>query len=187
MSRTIVLDANVLYSARLRDLWMELGVAGLVNPVWTTRIEAEWIAAALRARPELEGHLRRTASIMRLVLPEALVADDPSIAASVTLPDADDTHVVAAALKSGAEAIVTFNVADFPAQVLQPLGIEAITPDVLFVRMASEDEEGFLAAAAGVRARLRAPPVDATGYSTGLARAGCPAIAAWLGERVGRF
>ena len=41
MPAKIVLDANVLYSARLRDLWMELGVAGLVHPVWTDRIEFE--------------------------------------------------------------------------------------------------------------------------------------------------
>jgi hypothetical protein len=56
----VVLDANVLYSARLRDLWMELGVAGLVSLVWTDRIEAEWVAAVLRSRPDLERHLRRT-------------------------------------------------------------------------------------------------------------------------------
>jgi predicted nucleic acid-binding protein len=92
---------------------MELGVAGLVSLVWTERIEAEWIAAVLRSRPNLEDHLRRTASLMRQVLPEACGAVDPADEAPISLPDPDDGHVVAAAQASSAEAIVTFNVADF--------------------------------------------------------------------------
>src|SRR5262245_46171865 len=61
MPRRVLLDANVLYSARLRDLWMELGVSALIDLVWTERIEHEWMPAVLRSRPESEQHLRRTA------------------------------------------------------------------------------------------------------------------------------
>src|SRR5262245_45917858 len=129
MPAKVVLDSNVLYSARLRDLWMELGVAGLVSIVWTDRIEGEWIAAVLRSRPDLEHHLRRTASLMRQVLPEACVTFDPADETAISLPDPDDRHVVAAARTSGAEAIVTSNVADFSADVLGWLNIEIITPD----------------------------------------------------------
>lgn len=187
MPAKVVLDSNVLYSARLRDLWMELGVAGLVSLVWTDRIEAEWIGAVLRSRSNLEDHLRRTASLMRQVLPEACVAVDPAAEAEIVLPDPDDRHVVAAARASGAEAIVTSNVADFSADVLGLLNIEIITPDAYLLRVAADDNEGFLAATAAVRARLRSPAIDATSYAAGFARAGCPGIAAWLSARSSQF
>jgi hypothetical protein len=125
MLAKVVLDSNVLYSARLRDLWMELGVAGLVSLVWTERIEAEWI--------------------------------------------------------------VTSNVADFSAEVLGLLKIEIITPDACLLRVATDDNEGFLAGAAAVRARLRSPAIDAANYAAGFARAGCPGIAAWLSARSDQF
>jgi hypothetical protein len=41
------------------------------------------------------------------------------------LPDPDDRHVLAVAIRSNASVIVTFNQSDFPAITLEPLGIEA--------------------------------------------------------------
>ena len=69
----IVLDANVIYSARLRDLWMELGSTGLAQIRWTARIETEWIEAVLRTRPELRKHLQHTAALMREFIPDAVI------------------------------------------------------------------------------------------------------------------
>jgi predicted nucleic acid-binding protein len=186
MPSKLVLDANVLYSARLR-LWLELGVSGLVDLVWTERIEGEWIAAVLRSRPELEEHLRRTAAIMRQVLPDACIDVEPAPAVEIALPDPDDRHVAAAAVASGAEAIVTFNVADFPPDALASLGITIVTPDAQLLQLAAADEEGFLAAVAAVRARLRAPPISAAEFAAGMARAGCPSVAEWLSERTDEF
>lgn len=182
-----VLDANVLYSARLRDLWMELAVSGLVGIVWTDRIEAEWINAIVRERPSLEPHMRKTAAVMRRLLPEARIKVGPRDTPAITLPDPDDLHVVAAAVASGAKAIVTFNIDDFPAPALKPLDIEAVTPDAYLLRIAREDAEGLLTAVAIVRARLCAPAIDASTYTAGLARAGCPKLAAWLGVRLKHF
>jgi hypothetical protein len=49
--------------------------------------------------------------------------------ATITLPDPDDRHVVAAALRGRADAIITTNVRHYPADTLEPLGIEVIHPD----------------------------------------------------------
>lgn len=52
---------------------------------------------------------------------------------ALTLPDADDRHVLAAAIHCGAQAIVTFNLKDFPPERLAPYGIEAVHPDAFVV------------------------------------------------------
>lgn len=48
---------------------------------------------------------------------------------TVTLPDPDDRHVMAAAVRGQADAIVTANVRDYPTDVVEPLHIEVIHPD----------------------------------------------------------
>lgn len=55
------------------------------------------------------------------------------------LPDLDDRHVVAAAIRAGAQVIVTANVKDFPAAALEPFNIEAQHPDVFIVGLIDLD------------------------------------------------
>lgn len=62
-------------------------------------------------------------------VPDCLVTNFEPLIASVTLPDENDEHVLAAAIRCGAQAIVTFNTRDFPDEVLAPFGIEAKHPD----------------------------------------------------------
>jgi hypothetical protein len=46
-----VFDANVLYSAPLRDLLIRLAQAGLVRARWTEAIHDEWLRSVLRVNP----------------------------------------------------------------------------------------------------------------------------------------
>jgi len=62
-----------------------------------------------------------------------LVTGYEGLTGTLRLPDPDDRHVLAAAIVSGAEIIVTRNLRDFPAGDLDRYGIEAQHPDV-FVR-----------------------------------------------------
>jgi len=62
---TAVLDACVLYSAPLRDLFMHLAVRFVFQPKWTERIHTEWIENVLERRPDLSrSALERTRDLM---------------------------------------------------------------------------------------------------------------------------
>ncbi|WP_340615190.1 hypothetical protein [Xenorhabdus thailandensis] len=53
----VVLDACVLYPARLRDLLMHLGLAGLYQPKWSATIQGEWKRNLLKQRPDIKPEM----------------------------------------------------------------------------------------------------------------------------------
>lgn len=120
LPRTLFLDACVFYPAQTRDLFVHLALKDLVRLKWSRRVQEEWLAAILRERPELSPaqklRLESTPTRMQeaLAFQEPLVEGYESYAAQIVLPDPEDAHVVAAAFHAGAEAILTFNLKDFP-------------------------------------------------------------------------
>ena len=93
----VVLDANVLYPAQLRDLLMRLAVAGLMRAHWTDRIHKEWMRAVRERHPDISpDQLNRTRELMERALPSARVVGYQRRVKHLSLPDADDRHVVAA-------------------------------------------------------------------------------------------
>lgn len=163
-SRIAVYDACVLYPAPLRDLLLRLAVADLVRARWTDRIHEEWIAAIRRQRPDLPpAALQRTRTLMERAVPEARITGYEALIDQLALPDADDRHVLAAAIHGRAEAIITFNLKDFPAQVLAPHGIEAQHPDDFVCQLHDLAPAAVYAAVRLQREALRHPPQSARG------------------------
>jgi len=116
-----VLDANVLYPARLRDLFLRLAVAGHYRALWTERILDECFNNLLADRPDIPAeHLLRTRRLMTLAVPDAVVEDYDQLIDDLHLPDPDDRHVLAAAVTAGADLVVTANLADFPQEAIPP-------------------------------------------------------------------
>ncbi|MCA9226944.1 MAG: PIN domain-containing protein, partial [Planctomycetales bacterium] len=124
-----IYDANVLYPAPLRDLLIRVAQAGLVRARWTEAIHDEWFRNVLRDNPRLSpDRLTRTRILMNEALRDCLVTEYEHLVESLSLPDPDDRHVLAAAIHANAEVIVTFNLKDFPLEKLDPLGLEAMHP-----------------------------------------------------------
>lgn len=166
-------DANVLYSAPLRDLLIRVAREGLVSARWTERIHDEWIRNLVRNRPDLDPKkLQRTRELMDAAVPGALVEGYEHRIEQLRLPDPDDRHVLAAAIESRADLIVTFNAKDFPRRILSAYGIDATRPDAFVLELLTRDPEGVYAAARAHRAALQHPPFDVEQYLTTLARAG---------------
>jgi hypothetical protein len=127
---TAILDACVLYPAPLRDFLMHLALTDLFHAKWTDAIHEEWIRNVLEDRPDLtREQLERTRRLMDAHTRDSIVTDYEDLIPALSLPDSDDRHVLAAAIRSGADVIVTFNLADFPPGILDKWGIEAQHPD----------------------------------------------------------
>ena len=131
MSFVVVYDACVLYPAPLRDLLVRLGRTGLFQAKWTGQILDECFRSILQQRPDLTPQrLERTRKLLNEAIPDCDVTGHEGLVASLTgLPDPDDRHVVAAAIRCGAQVIVTSNLKDFPSAALAHYGIEAQHPD----------------------------------------------------------
>lgn len=74
------------------------------------------------------------------------------------LPDPDDRHVVAAAIRCGAQVIVTFNLKDFPSSVLARYGMEAHHPDDFVRDLIDLDEVTVAQEVRAQAAALKNPP-----------------------------
>lgn len=114
----VILDACVLYPAPLRDFLLELAGSGIFRARWTDLIHDEWIRNLLEARPDLSPErLARTRQLMDASILGSLVEGFEDLISALDLPDPDDRHVLAAAIHSGSDAIITMNLKDFPAVV----------------------------------------------------------------------
>src|SRR3954453_1695815 len=86
--------------------------------------------ALLRNRPDLSRQkLERTRRLMDSHAADALVTGYEDLIPGLQLPDPDDRHVLAAAIRGRADVIVTANLRDFPAEHIASFGIEAQHPD----------------------------------------------------------
>jgi PIN domain-containing protein len=160
MAFTAVYDACVLYPVSLRDLFIRLGQTGLFRAKWTERIIDEFVDALLEKRPDLKDSLERQRELMRNAIRDVDVRDYARLIPVVPqLPDVDDAHVVAAAMACGAEVIVTFNLGDFPDDVLKRLGIEAQHPDSFVMHLIDLDRGAIEAVIEAMSANRKDPPM----------------------------
>lgn len=164
MRFVVIFDACVLYPAPLRDFLLHLATTGLFAARWTEQIHAEWMTALLRTRPELEPQLSRTRSMMDEAIPDCLVTGYEPLIDGLQLPDPDDRHVLAAAIRSGAQIIVTFNLKDFPQSALDMYGLEAMHPDVFIEHQLELHESLVVQIAKQHRASLKNPPKTVDEY-----------------------
>jgi predicted nucleic acid-binding protein len=123
MAFTVIYDANVLYPNSLRDLLIRIAQAGVVQAKWSSEILDEALGSLRRNRPDIsQDKISRLRDLLNAAVPDCLVTGYEPLIEGLKLPDAKDRHVLAAAIKAGAQVIVTRNLKDFPASDLQPLG-----------------------------------------------------------------
>ncbi len=170
---TAFYDANVLYPAELRNLLMHLALTGLFRAKWSADVHEEWICSLLQKRPDLtRDKLERTRMLMDKHAVDALVTGYEDLIPGLQLPDKQDRHVLAAAIRCHANVIVTMNLRDFPSDVLAPLGMEAQHPDDFVLHLLDLGPGAVASAAQHHRESLKNPPKTVTEYLETLERQG---------------
>lgn len=169
----VIYDACVLYPAPLRDFLMHLALTGLFRARWTDSIHDEWIRSVRQNRPDLTSdQLDRTRAFMNAHVRDCLVTGFEHLIPCVDLPDADDRHVVAAAVHCRADLIVTFNLADFPKEQLARFQLEAQHPDDFILHLLDLHPSLVCEAASRHRRSLQNPPKSADEYLDTLLKQG---------------
>jgi predicted nucleic acid-binding protein len=136
----VVIDANVLFPFTLRDTLLRAAAAGLYQARWSAQILDETRRNLISTETLTEEKAKRLQAAMEKTFPEAEVRGyEPLIAAMEN--DENDRHVVATAVKCGAQVIVTSNLKDFSPI---PEGVEVQSPDEFLCNLFDLDPDGFV-------------------------------------------
>ncbi len=134
-------------------------MTGVVRVKWTDEILDEVFRNILANRPDLTMEkLARTRSRMNAAIRDVRVDGYRQLVGSLDLPDPDDRHVLAAAIRCGAQSVITHNLEDFPPEKLEPYGIEAIPPDEFVLDLLDLAPGATLRVLNEQQASLRSPP-----------------------------
>ncbi len=125
---TCVLDTNVIYPIEVRDLVFWFAYYDLFTLKWSEHIFDEWKNVMLRKGVQEEEVMRRIRNA-NAAFPDAMVENYTGLIEGLQLPDERDRHVLAAAIKTNANIIVTNNLKDFPADYLASFGLTAKKTD----------------------------------------------------------
>lgn len=144
---------------------MELATTGLYRARWTSQIHQEWTRNVQQNRPDVSpAQLERTVDLMNRAVMDCLVSGYEDLIDGLDLPDRDDRHILAAAIRSRANAIVTFNLDDFPSRILSKYDVEAQHRDEFLHHQFGLDQAQIIMAAQKIRKRLKNPPKTAEEY-----------------------
>ncbi len=125
---TCVLDTNVIIPIEIRDLLFWFAHDDLYTPKWSKHIFDEW-EEVLRRKNISENEIKKRIAWANQAFPDAMVENYEVLIDGLTLPDEKDRHVLAAAIKTNANIIVTDNLKDFPEEYLGTFGLSAKNAD----------------------------------------------------------
>ena len=123
-----VLDTNVIFPINVRDLLFWFAHFELYTPKWSDNIFDEWKEVMIRKGVDEAEALKRVQKANK-AFPDALVKNYTGLIADLMLPDEGDRHVLAAAIRTNANVIVTNNLKDFPEEYLNSFGLKAKSAD----------------------------------------------------------
>ncbi|MFD7069522.1 putative toxin-antitoxin system toxin component, PIN family [Streptomyces sp. NPDC059913] len=177
----VVLDTCVLFPNYLRDTLLRLAEAELYEPLWSTDILDELTRnvgeriGALKAKGLVEA--------MAGAFPDSLVSGYAALVPAMA-NDPKDRHVLAAAVRGQAHAVVTLNLKDFPAEASAPYEIEVLCPDDFLLDMLDLAPAEVTAVLRVQSGSYRREPRDLHGLLDRLGAGGVPQFAAEFRRRL---
>ncbi len=161
---TAFVDACALVGVLKRNLLLTLADAEFFRIRWSMQVldETERAIAAILAERGTEHAALEAAqqrARMEAAFEDAMVSDFDQLMSVCALPDPDDVHVLAAALKTQAATLVTDNLKDFPQPLLETLNIEVRSTDAFLADTIALDAGRAVAAIRRMRNRFEKPEI----------------------------
>lgn len=182
MPCAVVLDTCVLYPAHLRDTLLRLAERNLYQVLWSADIIEELHRNLVEAGIDGEA-VNHLCAEMQGAFPDAEVSGYQSLLSSMTC-DPKDRHVLGAAVRSNAAAIVTFNLDDFPDSSVVPYEIDVIHPDSFLLDILDLAPAIVIAELERQAAANRRDPKTLSGLFDALRRAGVPSFVDEVRRRI---
>ena len=135
----LLLDACALYPTVIRNLLLDVSDELRWDLNWSERILEEWRRASAKTNAAAEVQAAAEITMLKVQYPKAIVDNFDSHIPKLYLPDQNDVHVLAAAIESNTNIIVTLNLKDFPNSELVKYGIRAVHPDELLYKEALDN------------------------------------------------
>lgn len=174
MSFPAFFDTNVLYGALLNDFILELADRGLYRPLWSPDVLSELRRNLVQAGESAQLVAKRL-STMDTYFADASVGGYEDLIPSMSC-DPKDRHVLAAAVRGGAEVLVTFNLRDFPRSSTEPFDIEVVHPDDFLLDQLDLHHAPTPRALVELVEGYDSPMMTTDDFLLALARAGVPAF-----------
>lgn len=164
----VVLDACILFRAPLRDTLLRAAESRLYQVYWSEMILEEVRRNLVETGKSNHQQAQRLFTAMCEAFPDATVQEFESLIPEMT-NDEKDRHVLAAAVKAKAKAIVTSNLTDFPDRALAPFKIKARSPDQFLRYLFNQSPEIMTQIIIEQAAQMRRPPATVTDVLNALA------------------
>lgn len=177
-----ILDANILFPYRKRDILLRCFEAELFQARWSKRILDEWTRNVIKQMPQIRDSILSQQRAMMKLFPDAVISGHEPLAVALDLPDPDDRHVLAAAIHCCAQYIVTDNTKDFPANIMRKHEIEALNADEFLTKLFDLDRDATMSILEKMRKDYSKPAYSHSEFLDDLVVKGLPILAARVQE-----
>lgn len=173
MGRVFV-DTNVLFPFSVMDLMLALTEDGVHELMWSEALLAEWERVIVREQRRSAASAASVTAAIREFFPECEVPASAydSLVADMPGRDPDDRVHMAAAIAGRADAIITWNLVDFPAKALMAWGVQVSTPDAYLCWLLRSWPKEVVAVVVRLASEKRRPRVTPLDLAEFLAKAG---------------
>jgi len=177
MSFPVFLDTCVLYPATLNDTILRIAECGAFRPHWSPDVLAELRRNLVKIPTVSASRAEHRVEAMRLAFEDALVTGYEALTPVMTCHP-KDAHVLAAAVVSDCQVIVTYNLKDFPPDSLAGHDVQVVHPDDFLLDQLDLYPRAVVAALAAQVAESARPALTPLALLDSLRRCGVPRFAA---------
>jgi len=178
----VFLDTCVLLKPYLCDSMLTIAEAGIYRPLWSPTVLDELRRNLIRRGLD-DKQIGHQFDQMAQAFPDAQITGYGALVAQMT-NHPKDRHILAAAVRGGAEVLVTENLRDFPGDSVHAFDLEVVTQDTFLLDQLDLAPADVLAALRRQVSRYHREPrtVEALLIILGASASGCPGFARACGR-----